>query len=60
MSRVLKSGGSLVVIVPDSFVKAVGVRKGDTVEVEVWPEKGKMTYKFKGCRQLPLMNKTKN
>lgn len=50
----MRSGNSAVVTVPADFVKAVGIRIGDNVEVKAAPEKGQITYKFSGITQLPL------
>lgn len=50
----MRSGNSAVVTVPAYFVKAVGIRIGDNVEVKAAPEKGQITYKFSGITQLPL------
>jgi len=52
--KIMKSGGSLVVTVPADFVKAIGVKIGDEVEVKAIPDKGKVIYKFRGVTQLPL------
>ncbi len=52
--KIMRSGNSAVVTVPADFVKAVGVRIGDEVEVEVLPEKGRAIYKFSGVSQLAL------
>lgn len=52
--KIMRSGNSAVVTVPADFIKAVGTKIGDEVEVEVIPEKGKVIYKFSGVSQLPL------
>lgn len=52
--KIMRSGGSLVVTVPADFVKAVGIKIGDEVEVKAVTEKGKVIYKFSGVAQLPL------
>ena len=52
--KVMRSGNSAVVTVPANFTKAVGIKIGDQVEVEVVPEKGRVIYKFSGASQLPL------
>jgi len=52
--KIMRSGGSLVVTVPADFVKAVGVKTGDKVEVTAIPQKGQVIYKFSGVAQLPL------
>ena len=52
--RVIKSGNSLVVVIPMEFVKSVGIKRGDGVTVETCPEEAKIFYKFTGWQQLPL------
>ena len=49
---VYKSGSSLVVVVPSSFVEAIGIDKGDTVKVKIDYSLGKIEYSFSGNRQL--------
>lgn len=52
--KVLKAGNSTAVTVPADFVKKVGIKVGDQVEVETDLEKGQVTYTFQGVRQLAL------
>lgn len=52
--KIMRSGNSAVVTVPADFVKAVGVKIGDQVEVKTVPEKGNVIYKFSGVAQLAL------
>lgn len=52
--KIMRSGNSAVVTVPVDFVRAVGARVGDQVEVKPVPEKAKIIYKFRGITQLPL------
>jgi antitoxin component of MazEF toxin-antitoxin module len=52
--KIMRSGNSTVVTVPADFVKAVGVRIGDQVEVKTLPEQNKVIYKFSGITQLAL------
>lgn len=52
--KVIQSGNSLAVTIPSQFVKAVGIKPGDQVEVEPKLEEGKITYTFSGVRQLTL------
>lgn len=52
--KVIRAGNSTAVTVPAKFVRRVGVRIGDDVEVETDIEKGEVTYKFSGVRQLAL------
>jgi antitoxin component of MazEF toxin-antitoxin module len=50
--RVIRIGNSAGVTVPADFVKSVGVKIGDSVEVEKRIERGEVIYKFSGCQQL--------
>lgn len=52
--KVIRTGNSLAVTIPSEFGKAVGVRAGDNVKVEVAIDRGKITYSFSGAKQLPL------
>ena len=52
--KVFRAGNSLVVVVPSSFTKLVGVREGDDVKVKQQPEKGRLVYTFRGVKQLRL------
>ncbi len=52
--KVIKAGNSTAVTVPAEFVKKVGVRIGDNVEVETNLEKGHVIYTFSGVRQLAI------
>ena len=51
---VFKSGGSLVVSIPSSFVEIVGVKSGDHVKVNLDYEHGTIFYTFTGTKQLML------
>ena len=53
-NKVIKAGNSTAVTVPADFVKKVGVKIGDTVEVETNLEEGHVIYTFSGVRQLAL------
>ena len=52
--KIMRSGNSAVVTVPADFARAVGVKIGNTVEVETIPEQGRIVYRFSGVSQLPL------
>lgn len=52
--KIIRTGNSLAVIVPSAFVKAVGIKPGQTVLVETQPESGRVVYTFSGTKQLPL------
>lgn len=55
--KVIRAGNSAAVTVPANFVKTVGIKIGDTVEVKTAPEKGQITYTFSGVRQLSINSK---
>ncbi|MCH7951283.1 AbrB/MazE/SpoVT family DNA-binding domain-containing protein [Patescibacteria group bacterium] len=55
--KIIRAGNSAAVTVPADFVKVVGVKIGDTVEVRTSPEKGQITYTFSGVRQLTINSK---
>ncbi|OGG18266.1 hypothetical protein A3D05_00745 [Candidatus Gottesmanbacteria bacterium RIFCSPHIGHO2_02_FULL_40_24] len=47
--KIIKAGPhSLSVVIPAEFVHALGIKKGDTVEVETDSDKGVVKMKFKG------------
>lgn len=52
--KIIRTGNSLAVTVPSDFVKTVGIKAGQTVQVKVEPETGQVTYTFSGSRQLRL------
>lgn len=52
--KIIKAGNSLAVTIPSKFVKTVGVKLGDQVQVSTKPETGQITYTFSGSRQLSL------
>ena len=54
--KVIKTGHSAAVTIPAEFIQMVGIKIGDTVDVEVHPETGKIICKFKGSYQLLLAN----
>lgn len=52
--KIFRTGNSLAVVVPSQFIKLLGVKPKDKVQVLSQPEKGKVVYKFSGALQLPL------
>ena len=52
--KVFRTGNSLAVVVPAGFVRLLGVKPKDNVQVFAQPEKGRVVYKFSGALQLPL------
>lgn len=52
---VIKTGNSLGLVIPSRFVKRVGVRQGDEVEVEYDIFNGEIRYRIVSRRQLTLV-----
>lgn len=52
--KVMQVGNSLGVTVPSDFVKAVGIKVGDNVEVKKQMDTNEVIYKFSGIQQLPI------
>lgn len=52
--KVMQVGNSLGVTVPSDFVKAVGIKVGDNVEVQRLMNTNEVIYKFSGIQQLPI------
>ena len=52
--KIIRTGNSLAVIVPADFVKAIGIKPGQDVVVELHPETGQVVYTFSGTKQLAL------
>jgi len=50
--KVMRVGNSLGVVVPAKFVKVIGMKPGDKVEVFLREEKREIVYKFSGIQQL--------
>ncbi|MFC1790386.1 AbrB/MazE/SpoVT family DNA-binding domain-containing protein [Patescibacteria group bacterium] len=57
--KIIKTGGSLAVVVPSEFVNTVGVKAGQEVTVKLRPEKGEVVYTFSGAKQLSISNHLK-
>lgn len=54
--KVIRAGlHSLSVIIPAPFIHALGIKKGDSVDVTTFQESGKVIMKFHGAIQLPLV-----
>lgn len=52
--KVFRSGHSLAVVVPATFVRDIAVKAGDSVKATVNERLGRLTYTFKNITQLPL------
>lgn len=52
--KVFRSGHSLAVVVPATFVRDIAVKAGDTVKVTANERLGRLTYTFQNITQLPL------
>ena len=59
LQKIIKAGNSLAVTIPSKFVKSVGVKLGQEVNVSVHIESGRVTYLFKGAHQLSLTEEMK-
>jgi len=53
--KVIKTGNSLAVTIPADFVKAVGIKNGQDVHVVKNLALGKISFRFSGNKQLPLL-----
>jgi len=52
--KIIQAGNSLMVVIPNKFVKSLGLKKGDSVKSQITISKGKITYSFSGAQQLSL------
>jgi antitoxin component of MazEF toxin-antitoxin module len=52
--KIIKTGNSAAVTLPAKFIKDLGLKIGDPVEVEVDYRKGEIVFRFPGARQLQL------
>lgn len=52
--KIYKSGNSLAVVIPSGFIKIMGIKTGDIVQVKTDARNNKVTYIFPVSRQLPL------
>jgi len=52
--KIMKVGSSLGVTVPADFIKTIGIKAGDFVDVEKRTTKGEILYKFSGVQQLTI------
>jgi len=60
--KIIKTGNSAAVTLPAKFMRDLNLKIGDTVVVEIDYDKGEITLRFPGARQLPLASRrnTKN
>ncbi len=54
VQKVIKTGNSLAVTIPNKFVKVMAIKRGDQVKVEKRPDRGTLTYFFQGSHQLAI------
>ena len=60
IQKVIRTGShSLAVIIPAPFIHALGVKKGDNVEVSTHIDNGYVNIKFVGTLQLKLPSSDK-
>jgi len=52
--KVIKTGNSLAVTIPNKFVRTMAIKQGDEVRVEKRPDRGTLTYSFAGAHQLAI------
>lgn len=52
--QVIRCGNSLVVTIPNKFVKVIGVKAGDVVQVEKRLDRSEITICFHGVQQLAI------
>ena len=52
--QIMKVGSSLGVTIPADFVRVLGIKAGDKVEVRKVITKNEIIYKFSGVQQLPI------
>ena len=53
-SKIIRCGNSSAVIVQGKFMRSLGLKRGDRVEIVYDEEKGTMRVSFPGARQLSL------
>jgi antitoxin component of MazEF toxin-antitoxin module len=54
LKKVIKTGNSLAVVIPSSFVKSLSIKKGDTAKIDIDKSENQMTIRFSGVSQLSL------
>lgn len=57
MQKIIKAGNSLAITIPSRFVKAVGIKLGDDVDIAIDTDHATLKLHFQGIKQLSL---TKN
>ena len=56
-SKIIRCGNSSAVIINGKFMRGLGLKRGDRVEIEYDEEKGLMVVSFPGARQLSLTSR---
>jgi len=56
-SKIIRCGNSSAVIVNGKFMRNLGLKRGDKIEVKYYEEKGIMVVSFPGARQLRLTSR---
>jgi len=54
--KVIKTGNSLAITIPAGFARILGIKNGQTVQVEKNIEEGKICFQFQANKQLPLLS----
>lgn len=57
--KIIKAGNSLAITLPSRLVKALGLRSGDPVQVEISLDQTQIYYRFDSPRQLTLGSRLK-
>lgn len=52
--KILRTGHSLAVVIPSTFVRDLAIKSGDSVQVTPDRRRGKITYTFQNITQLTL------
>ncbi len=52
--KIIRTGNSAAVTIPAAFMKDLGIRIGDQVQLMMERDKGRVILHFSGVKQLPL------
>lgn len=60
MQKVIRTGHSLAVVIPQKVARLMGIKAGDKVKLKTLSEKAEIRLLFSGLSQLPLsLSKTR-
>lgn len=57
VQKVVRTGNSLAITLPAKFIRTLGVKAGDKVEVSYSFDQTSVTYVFREARQLTLSSR---